>query len=247
MCSLRRDAGRRRGDHGRRREHPIADPPDLDHDRIGGDRPDDAFDRCDHGRRGASRRRPGARRPAPHGHRMPPVAAELPTALRLAGERLADGALVGRLPAHDRLDRRPIDDRGLGAVRAGVQPIPCPLGVGDADRDRERVGGVVGRRDLREAEDDRHHAADLALLGPPVPGDAHLDLVRRHLADGDPGLGGREQDDAPRLADREGGLRVLREEQALHGHEVGVVGVEQLDDVRVDAPQALGQVEVRRW
>ena len=41
-------AGLGRGEHRGRREHAIAQPADLDDQRIGGDGADDPFDRCDH-------------------------------------------------------------------------------------------------------------------------------------------------------------------------------------------------------
>src|SRR5438477_11368512 len=60
-----------------------------------------------------------------------------------------------------------------------------------ADRNRERVGGVVRRRELREREDHLHHPLHLRLLGAAVAADGLLDAGRRVLAAGDSLVGGR--------------------------------------------------------
>src|SRR4051812_27657730 len=125
----------------------------------------------------------------------------------LPGERLADGALVRRLAAGDRCDRRAIHDRGpCRTPRGGRPPLERPLAVRDADPDRERVRGVVRVRDVGELQDDGHHPAHLLLVGGPVPGDRDLDLVGGRLADRDVGLGRSQEDDASRLAHGEGRL-----------------------------------------
>ena len=48
VWSLRTLPGWADGEDRRRREDPVADPADLDDQRIGGDGADDALDRCDH-------------------------------------------------------------------------------------------------------------------------------------------------------------------------------------------------------
>ena len=106
---------------GRRGEHAVADPADLDDERIGRDGAHDAVDRRDHA-------------VAPSGPETPSRAAVV-----LAGQRLADRPVVGGLATGDRGDGRPIED-------ARPDRVAAPLAVGDADRDGQGVGGIVGRR-----------------------------------------------------------------------------------------------------
>ena len=75
---------------------------------------------------------------------------------------------------------------------------------------------------------------NLFLVGRTVAGDGTLDLARRGLPDGHPVLGRGEQDHAPRLADAERRLDVLREEQALDRQDRWSVRRDQLVDQRVD-------------
>ena len=88
-------------------------------------------------------------------------------------------------------------------------------------------------------EDDRDHPADLLLAGRAAARHGGLDLARRRLADGQPGLGGREQDDAPGVTDPEGRLGVAAEEQPLHGDQGGPVRLDEVRDAGVDLEQPL--------
>ena len=78
MCSLSDPPGLRRGEDRRRREHPVADPADLDDQRIGGDAPTTPSTDAITGAAASEALRFAASR----------------RSARLGGERLADGPLV---------------------------------------------------------------------------------------------------------------------------------------------------------
>jgi len=70
-----------------------------------------------------------------------------------------------------------------------------------ADGDGERVGRVIGLREIGEAEQGLHHALDLILGGVSGAADRGLDLLRGIGGAPDGSLSGREDHDAPRLPD----------------------------------------------
>ena len=111
--------------------------------------------------------------------------------------------------------------------------------MGGADRDREGIGGIVGSWQLLHVEHQLHHPLDLALVGAAVASDGHLDLVRPIFEHGDAALGGREQDDAARLADGERSHDVAIEEEPLDAQEGRIVRSIQLDYSGVDLEQPL--------
>jgi hypothetical protein len=109
--------------------------------------------------------------------------------------------------------------------------------IGVADGDGERVGGVVGPRRLGQREQRLDHPGHLALVGAPVPAHRSLDLLRGVVDAVDALLAGGEQDDAPRLADRERRPDVLTEIQCFEGDGVGPVLLDELAQTRVDGGQ----------
>ena len=112
-----------------------------------------------------------------------------------------------------------------------------------ADRDGERVGRVVGPRQLGEREQRLDHPLDLVLVGAAGAADRALDLLRRVGRARDPALAGGEQHDAARLADGERRARVGAEVEVLDRDGVGPVLVEQLADARVDRGQPRAGVD----
>ena len=144
-------ARRGRGEDRRRREHPVADPADLDDERIGRDRADDALDRGDH-------------RPMPSGR------AALRGALGGAfdglarGERLADGPLVARLA---RASIGAIAARSRTAAPSAVRSRPVPdravLAAQIAIASASAASSGRGRSLMPEHELD--HPLDLLLVG----------------------------------------------------------------------------------
>ena len=107
--------------------------------------------------------------------------------------------------------------------------------VGVADRDRQRVGGVVGPRQLGEREQRLDHPLDLVLGRAAGAADRALDLLGRVGGAADAALAGGEHDHPARLADRERRAGVGAEVQVLHRHRVGRVLVHQRADALVDA------------
>ena len=179
---LQARTGRRRRDHGGRREHPVADPADLDDERVGGDRADDALDamRSRVGRpirrlRVASRATPAwtprcpsrpssraSRERAPRARRARTAVSPRTigaTAARSMTEAFEPGAVLTRSPGRSALARQ------IAIARASA----ASSGVGTSAS--WRIDG--------------DHPADLLLVRRAVPGDADLDLVGRRLADGD--------------------------------------------------------------
>ena len=100
--------------------------------------------------------------------------------------------------------------------------------VGVADRDRERVGRVVGLRQLGERRAALDHLLDLGLRGAAGAADRALDLLRRVGGARHAALAGGEQHDAARLADGERRAGVGAEVELLDRHRVGPVLVDQL-------------------
>ena len=98
-----------------------------------------------------------------------------------------------------------------------------------ADRDRERVGGVVGPRQLLEREQGLDHPLHLVLGGAAGAADGALDLLRRVGPARDAALAGRQQHDAARLPDRERRAHVGAEVELLDRDRLGPVLVQQLD------------------
>lgn len=70
-----------------------------------------------------------------------------------------------------------------------------------ADRHSERIGGIVGLRNLIKIEDYPRHLLHLLLFGASVTDDALLDLQRRILKNRDTVLLRGENKNSPRLAD----------------------------------------------
>ena len=113
----------RRGEHRRRREDPVPDAPDLEDEAVGGDGRDHARRRRrSSGAVGAARASgaTGGRTDAPGGPGAPGGAVPLLEHPLLASERVADRALVGRLPGRPGRSRRPVED-------AGVDPLARPV------------------------------------------------------------------------------------------------------------------------
>ncbi len=131
-------------------------------------------------------------------------------------------------------------DRGLVRERA-----PHRRGVGVADRDRERVGGVIGPRQLLEREQGLDHPLDLVLGGAAGAADRGLDLLRRVGPARDPALAGGQHHDPAGLADGEGRAHVGPEVQLLDRNRLRPVLVEQLADAGVDDREPRGGVAGR--
>ena len=89
-----------------------------------------------------------------------------------------------------------------------------------ADRDRERVGGVVRRRELGEPEDHLHHPLHLRLVGAAVAADRLLDAGGRVLAAVDSRVGGRDEHGAARLPDGERDAGVGADVRLLERHRI---------------------------
>ena len=200
VWSLSAAARRRRRQHRRRGEHAVADPADLDHERIRRDRPDPALDRRDHRRacRGASRPAARLRRPSPR--------SRAPRA-RPARTGVSPRA-IGAMAARSRTGLR---------RRSGVDRSPARSALAMQIAIASASAVSSGRRDLGELEDHRDHPADLVLVRVAVPVTPTLTSLGVASRTGDAGLGRRQQHDAARLADAERALGVLREEQPLHG------------------------------
>src|SRR5665648_201615 len=110
------------------------------------------------------------------------------------------------------------------------------VGVGDGDG--QRVGGVVGLRDARQAEDHLGHLLHLDLARASVPGNRLLDLQRRVLAGCGLELRGGQVEDALGLADRQRGLDVDVHEEILEHDDVGREALDEPQRLIVDLPQA---------
>lgn len=92
-----------------------------------------------------------------------------------------------------------------------------------ADRHSERIGGIVGLRDLIKIEDYPRHLLHLLLFGASVANDALLDLQRRILKNRDTVLLRGEDKNSPRLADIDNRFGVVIIEKLLYRHRFGLI------------------------
>ena len=118
--------------------------------------------------------------------------------------------------------------RSITAAVAAPTPEPSVLAAQTAIARASAASSGRGRSAMRE--DHLDHPLDLLLVGRAVARDRRLDLVRGRLADRHAVLGRREQHDPARLADGEGRLHVLREEQPLDGDDPRLVERDELVD-----------------
>ena len=228
MWSLSCDAGRGRRQDRRRGEHLVADPADLDDQRV---------------ERRPPRRGPRPRRSRRRGQRRGTGRAPCRSS-GSRGQRLADRPLVRRLAALDRGDRGAVED--ARRCRRSTRPTA-------GSRCRSRPPARRPRRPAsaaRPSRDELDHPLDLLLVGRAVAGDRRLDLVRGRLADRPPVLGGGQQHDAAGLADGDRRLGVAREEQPLDRDDRRLVELDQLVDAArgspAAAPAAAGPGDVTR-
>src|SRR5665647_620052 len=121
-----------------------------------------------------------------------------------------------------------------------------PLAVQVADGDGQRVGGVVGRGHLGEAEEQLHHLLHLVFLGAAVADNGALDLRRGVLRAGVTGLDGREQCHAARVPELERATDVRRVEDALNRHALWTVFGQECGELLVDPEQLCRKAEARR-
>ena len=117
---------------------------------------------------------------------------------------------------------------------------------GVADRHRERVGGVVGVRRAREAEQRPDHVLDLRLAGGAIAADRHLHRLRRVVEAGHVVLRRGEHRDAARLADRGRRAHVLAEVEVLERKRRRLMPADQLLELRVDPREPRLQRPARR-
>ena len=117
--------------------------------------------------------------------------------------------------------------------------------VGVGDRNRERVGGV-GAGDLDTGQQSADHRVDLGLFGIAVADHGFLDQPRGIFADFEPAARCAQQGDSARLAELEGRLRVLVDEDFLNrrgpGRAVGDERVELAGQVRQPLRQCFAAV-----
>ena len=116
------------------------------------------------------------------------------------------------------------------------------MGVGD--RHGERVGGV-GARDLHSGEEPLDHGVDLGLFSPAGADHRFLDQPRRIFADRDSEARGGEQDDAPSLAELQGGLRIVVDEHLLDRRAFGAMLGEDGEKLAVEGEQPVGKSGLR--
>ena len=90
-----------------------------------------------------------------------------------------------------------------------------------ADRHGQRIGGVVRRRRLGEAEQQLDHLLHLVLLGAAVADDGALHLGGRVLDDGAAGLDGGEHGHAAGVPQLQRAAGVDGVKQVLDGDAVG--------------------------
>src|SRR5699024_3987894 len=130
----------------------------------------------------------------------------------------------------------------LGLGDAGLGPTPPDV----TDRQSHGVGRVGGTGWSLQAEDTRHHGADLLFARTPTAGDGRLGLagdVQRH---GQVPTGGAHQGHTTGLSGTHDGADVVLGEDSLDGHRVGPVFVEPGIDPPLDLYEPLWQVGVRR-
>jgi hypothetical protein len=110
-----------------------------------------------------------------------------------------------------------------------------------AEGEAERVGGVRGARSDGESEPGPDEAGDLGFRGASVAHDRALYLGGGILVDGEPRLGGREQDHPSGLPDAQGGAGVPADERGLERHLVGAVFQEEPSEPPVESAQAVAR------
>ena len=96
------------------------------------------------------------------------------------------------------------------------------------DGDGERIGGVVGPRQLGQREQRLHHPRDLILGGAAIAADRRLDALGRVGETRQAALAGGKHRDATSVTDGEGGLDVRPEVKLLECHDIAGVLVDQL-------------------
>ena len=96
------------------------------------------------------------------------------------------------------------------------------------DRYGERVGGVIRRRDLIQAENCLHHPLYLSLVGAPVAAGRLLDPRRRVFEALNAGQRGGDENGAARLPDRERDAGVGADEGLFERNGVGLFSGDQL-------------------
>src|SRR5450759_3257467 len=156
---------------------------------------------------------------------------------RLATESLAHGLFVGSAAARRWFEGGPIE-------RAGGNPADRALAVGDADGDGQGIRCVVRFRQLRHSKDRLDHALHLILRGGPVSRSRDLHFIGRRLSNFQLVQSRRQEDDTTSLADGEGRLDVLGEEQPLDAHERGCMQLDQVIQSQVDGLEALRQRKI---
>ena len=109
------------------------------------------------------------------------------------------------------------------------------------DRHRQRIGDVVRRRGVVEAEQQLHHLLDLRLLGAAVADHRALDFGRRVLDDRQARLRRRQQRDAARVPQLERAADVARVEDDLDRDAVRLALGEQRDQAGVNVLQSFGK------
>ena len=120
-------------------------------------------------------------------------------------------------------------------------------GINRVNGHGQAVGRIVGLDFLADAEETHGHVDDLVLRRPAITGDALLDLERRKFQDRDARLLGRQEDDAPRLADGDGRRDVAVEKELLDADDVGLIfTIEFIEAVEEhDQPFCIGMVRCR--
>ena len=99
-----------------------------------------------------------------------------------------------------------------------------------ADRHSERIGGIVGLRNLIKIEDYPRHLLHLLLFGASVTDDALRDLQGRILKNRDTVLLRGEDRNSPRLADIDNRFGVVIIEKLLYRHRFGLIFFHKLRD-----------------
>jgi hypothetical protein len=100
---------------------------------------------------------------------------------------------------------------------------------------------VVGLGRLGQRQQGPDHPLHLVLVRPAAATDGLLHGLRRVRIAGNSGQPGRQHERPARLPDGERAAHVLPEEEVLHSHRLGLVALDKLDHVVVDAGKALLQ------
>lgn len=128
------------------------------------------------------------------------------------------------------------------AASEGVQTLP----VGIAKGDRQGVGGIQGGGRFREGEEQVHHARDLLLGRPAVPGQSALHLGRGVLQDLDPSGGEGRHEGAPGMGEDHQGPCVAAEERALENSDLRSPARHQRSGLLAQPGQPPGQRQAPR-